>query len=46
MELTYRIIVLLGCIFLDWSLLASAEEGESGVFLSNAAWTCFLWLNG
>lgn len=33
MELTYRSIVLLGSIFLDWALLASAEEGESGVFI-------------
>lgn len=33
MEWTYWSIVLLGCIFLDWALLTSAEEGKSGVFL-------------
>lgn len=33
MELTYRSFFLLGCIFLDWALVASAEEGKSGVFL-------------
>lgn len=33
MELTYTSIVLLGCFFLDWFLLASAEEGESPVSL-------------
>lgn len=33
MEWTYWSIVLLGCIFLDWAPLTSAEEGKSGVFL-------------
>lgn len=33
MELTYWwSIVLLGCIFLDWALLASAEEGKCEPF--------------
>lgn len=46
MELTYWSFVLLGFILLDWALLTSAEEGKSGVFPSNAAQTCFLWLHG
>lgn len=46
MELTYWSFVLLGYILLDWALLTPAEEGKSGVFPSNAAQTCFLWLHG
>lgn len=35
MELIYQSIVLLGCIFLDWALLSTADEGEWFFFLLN-----------
>lgn len=35
MELIYQSIVLLGCIFLDWALLSTADEGEWVFFLLN-----------
>ena len=35
MELTYRSFFLLGCILLDWALVASAEEGKCGSSPSN-----------
>ncbi|XP_044078943.1 ephrin type-B receptor 4a [Siniperca chuatsi] len=44
MELTYRSIVLLGCIFLDWVLLASAEEEvlmNTKTETSDLKWTIF-----
>ncbi|XP_067464054.1 ephrin type-B receptor 4a-like isoform X1 [Thunnus thynnus] len=44
MELTYRSVVLLGCIFLDWALLASAEEEvlmNTKTETSDLKWTIF-----